>query len=492
MLFSVVADISKRGDGALLALPFWEKPKAAAPLGKKLEALVKLPIVAKDFLGKEEESVLLYSGEEKEGRVLLFGLGKEEKVSVEVLRKAFAQVAKQCQKRKIQKINVLLPSVAELRKMTLEESLRGACEGILSVNYAWDEKSIEGDKKTLLTSVSLIGVLPKTLPIIKCFEDVAEAVYFSRDLINGNADIVTPQYLVAAAKGLSLKFPTIETTIFDKKQLEKEKMGLLLAVGRGAIHDPAFIIASYKGHPRAKDHTVLIGKGITFDTGGLNLKPTGSMETMRADMSGAAAVLGAIAAVAALQLKVNVTAVVATAENAIDAQSIKPGDVYRSYSGKTVEIGNTDAEGRLILADAISYTVKNLSPSRMIDLATLTGAVSIALGDDVAGVLSNDDKLVDKLLSSGEKTAELLWRLPLHPAYKEQLKSDIADLKNIGAGRAGGTILGGLFLEEFVDKIPWAHLDIGGTAFASKEREYLPKRGIGFGVRLLVDFLSTP
>lgn len=488
MLFSVTSDIAKRDKADLLAIPFWEKPKSASRLDKKLEAAVKLPIAAKDFLGKEGEQVLLYGEEEK--RILLFGLGKEEKVTVEVLRKACAQVAKVSQKKKLKKINVVIPNVVELRGVDLEECLRGICEGILSVNYAWDEKKI-AEKPTLLSHVSLIGVIPKVLPLIKNFEDIAEGVYFARDLINGNADIVTPQYLAEATKKLSGKFPSITTTIFDKKRLEKEKMGLILAVGKGALHEPRLIIASYKGQPRSKDHTVLIGKGITFDTGGLNIKPTGSMETMKGDMSGAAAVLGTLTAVAALGLKVNVTAVVAAAENAVDAGSFKPGDVYPSYLGKTVEIGNTDAEGRLVLADALSYAVKNLSPTRMIDLATLTGAVSIALGDEFAGALSNSDDLMKALCESSKASGELLWRLPLHPSYKEQLKSDIADLKNIGSGRAGGTILGGLFLEEFVEDVPWVHLDIGGVAFASKERGYLPKYGVGFGIRLLVDFLSN-
>jgi leucyl aminopeptidase len=301
---------------------------------------------------------------------------------------------------------------------------------------------------------------------------------------------VTPAFLAQTAVVVSKKFPEIKTTIFDKKRIEKEKMGLLLAVARGSPNEPAFIIMSYMGDPRSKDHTVVIGKGVTFDTGGLNLKPTGSMETMRDDMSGAAATIGILASSASLKLKVNVTGVIAAAENAIDGLSYKPGDVYTSYAGKTVEIGNTDAEGRLTLADAISYSLKHLKPSRLIDFATLTGAMVVALGEGISGFFSNDDKLANQLTDAGLRTNELLWRLPLHAPYKDQLRSDIADLKNTG-GRAAGAVTAALFLEAFVEKMPWAHIDIAGTAFGSKEQNYLPKNGIGVGVRLIIDFLKN-
>ena len=236
-------------------------------------------------------------------------------------------------------------------------------------------------------------------------EQIAEGVYVARDLINGNADIVTPHYLAEAAKKIEQKFPLVKATIFDLKRIEKEKMGLLLAVARGAAVEPAFIILNYRGYAGSKDHTVLVGKGVTFDTGGLNLKPTGSMETMRCDMSGAAAVLATIAVAAALNLKLNVTAVVAATENAIDAKSYKPGDVYKGHSGKSVEIDNTDAEGRLTLADALAYSVAELKPSRMIDLATLTGSIVVALGEGLSGFFCNDDALANRLLDSSKRTA---------------------------------------------------------------------------------------
>lgn len=266
-------------------------------------------------------------------------------------------------------------------------------------------------------------------------------------------------------------------------------MGLLLAVNRGSDSDPAFIIIEYKGNPKSKEKTVLVGKGITYDTGGLNIKVS-NMETMKGDMGGAAAVMGTIVAAASLDLKVNVTAVIPTTENSISSRSYKPGDIYKSYSGKTVEIGNTDAEGRLILADALAYAVDHLKPTRLIDLATLTGAMIIALGTETIGLFSNNDALADGLIRSGSDTYERVWRLPLHEEYRDQLKSDFADIRNIG-GRAAGSITAAIFLQEFVGKTPWAHLDIAGTAYLEDgAKRYHPKYGTGSGVRLLIDFLE--
>jgi leucyl aminopeptidase len=264
-------------------------------------------------------------------------------------------------------------------------------------------------------------------------------------------------------------------------------MGLLLAVNRGSMRDPAFILVEYRGNPGSSDVTALVGKGITFDTGGLNLKPTGSMETMKDDMSGAAAVLGAIRAAAALKLKVNILGAIPTTENSIGSKAYKPGDVYRSYSGKTVEIANTDAEGRLVLADALAYVQKHYKPSRIVDFATLTGAVVIALGEEASALFCNDEGFAAKLMDAGSRSAERLWRMPLYPEYKELMKSTIADLKNSG-GRAGGLCTSAAFLSYFVKDVPWAHLDIAGTAFLSSPKHYHTTNATGVGVRMLVEF----
>jgi leucyl aminopeptidase len=492
MDFSTVANLEKRKPSELIVLPFWKGKKSAesaATLGK-LSSLVNAPLETGDFKGKEGEVLFLYGTEKSDKRIALVGLGESEKVTTEKLRRAYANITKECHKRKIQEISILVPSHSALSDDLV---MRGIVEGLLIPNYAFTKHkhdSIKEEQPVLLKHVTFIGVDPSKAEIARKGDTVLEGVYMARDLINTNADEVTPQHLAKVAQGLAKTLSNVKTTVLGRKQIEKEKMDLILAVSRGSAHDPAFIIVEYKGAPKSKDHTVIVGKGVTYDTGGLNLKPTGSMETMKCDMSGAAAALGTIYAVASLGLKVNVTAVIPSVENAISALSYKPGDVYSSYAGKTVEIGNTDAEGRLILADALAYTVQNLKPDRIIDFATLTGAIEIALGHEAAGLMSNNDALADSLIRAGSETHERVWRLPLYEEYREQLKSEIADIKNIG-GRPAGSITAAMFLQEFVGKTPWAHLDIASTAYAGEgPRRYNPRFGIGMGVRLMVEFLE--
>lgn len=498
MLFSCVDQLAKRKEADLILFPFWEKnkknkssPKPAALL-EGLEHILNPALETGDFRGNLGETLLVYGnkeGKNKEPRYLLLGLGKEEKLTVEGLRQAFSQAAKECQKKGLTRINLVVPTLSELRSIRAEECLKGITEGILLTNYRW-EKLVSGDEETiLLKQVCLVGVRPALLAHAKECEYISEGVYLARDLINGNADFITPHFLAETAHKIAQKFPAVKATVFDKKRIEKEGMGLFMAVAQGAQVEPAFIILSYKGFPDSKDHTVVVGKGVTFDTGGLNLKPTNSIETMRCDMSGAATALATIAVAASLNLKINVTAVVAAAENAISDRSYKPGDVYKGYAGITVEIGNTDAEGRLTLADALAYTVKELKPTRMIDFATLTGSIIIALGEELSGLFCNDELLATALLESSRQTSENLWRMPLYESYKEQIKSDIADLKNTG-GKPAGSVTAALFLQEFVNNVPWAHIDIAGTAFG-KEKGYWPKNGVGFGVRLMTDFLQN-
>ncbi len=420
---------------------------------------------------------------------MLLGLGVEEKLTVERLRNAYSVVAKACQKLGLVKITLVLPNIVELRHVSVDECLRGIAEGILLSNYTFEQLATSSDRTVLLKSVQLVGITSSKLDVVRLCEEIAEGVYFARDLVNKNADDITPTYLGKAASKLAKTLPNLKAEVFGRKWIQSEKLGLLEAVSRGAQEEPAFIILSYRGYARSKDHTVIVGKGVTYDTGGLNLKPTGSIETMRSDMAGAAAALATVTTAAALKMKVNVTAVIPSTENAIDSKSYKPGDVYAAYNKTTVEIGNTDAEGRLILADALAYTLQNLKPTRMIDVATLTGAVVVALGEDMAGLYCNDETLSKQLLDASQETGEKVWRLPLHEPYKELLKSDIADLRNIG-GRAGGSITAALFLEAFVGSCPWAHFDIAGPAFTSKEHGYQPKNGVGFGVRTLLNFLQ--
>lgn len=475
----------------LIVFPFWQNNKKTENASKVNEHkdLLKIPLEMGDFKGKEGEILFLYGPNKKsDKRIVLLGLGEKKEINVERLRRAYSILTKACHQRKLEEISLVIPLIESMKE---EEVVKGISEGLLLSNYLYNQlKSEKDDKSILLKKVGLLEVSKNSLDVTKQCKTIAEAVYFARDLVNGNADDVTPQKIAHSAKELAKEFPKLKATILNKKQIINEKMGLLLAVNRGSKHDPAVIILSYQGNPKSKEHTVLIGKGITYDTGGLNLKPMASMETMKSDMAGGAAVLGALYAAASLNLKVNVTAVVPATENSIDANSFKLGDVYKSCKGTTVEINNTDAEGRLILADAFTYVCKKLRPTRIIDIATLTGAIDIALGPEAGGLFSNNDALADSLLHAGANTFERLWRMPIFEEYRDSLKSHVADMRNAGT-RSGGATIAALFLKDFIEDIPWAHIDIASTGFLSDGRRYHPKGGTGFGVRLLVDYLQN-
>lgn len=480
-----IENLKKRGMGDILILPFWQGKEQAEASGdfEEFAAIFASPIEMKDFVGKEKEVLFLYDEKgKKEPRLLLLGLGEKKKSSDEGVRRAFSAVVKECARRKLKKVNVFVPSGVDEKAVA---------EGFLLSNYHYLRLKGHSEKENPyvpLEKVTLIGTKGTAL---KEVETIAHAVNFARDLVNGNADEIDPEALAQVAIDLAEKFSNVKLHLLRKKELTKEKVGLMLAVCRGALVDPALIILEYKGDPKSTHTTAIIGKGVTYDTGGLNLKPTGGIETMKCDMAGAGAVLGTIRAVAELGLKCNVLGVVAAVENAIGPGSYKPGDVYVSYAGKTVEISNTDAEGRLVLADAFSYIQKHYQPSRMVDLATLTGGVVVALGEEITGLFSNDEELAKQLTSAGEKTHERVWRLPLLPEYKDKLKSTIADIKNSG-GRAASAPTAAVFLEQFIENdVPWAHLDIAGTAFLSEPKHYHQTPATGVGVRLLIEWLKS-
>ncbi len=455
-----------------MIVPFWEGVKEASePTGFDLEGPLR------DFKGKNGETLFAYDQGE---RILLLGLGKQEKASVEALRRAYAAAVRAAATKKVKQAALLFPKCKQK-----EEFLRGIGEGLVLTNYSFTYKhdSLKDSPIVLIEKVTFVGVEKSS--VLERVLTVGEGVRFVRDLVNGNADDKVEK-LVASAQKLH---PKVKTTLFNKKRLEEEGMGLILAVNRSSVIDPYLIMSEYKGDPKSKAHIVLVGKGVTYDTGGLSLKPSDGMFTMKCDMAGAATVLGAVKTAAQLGLKVNVTALAPVTENCIGSKSFKLGDVYTSYSGKTVEINNTDAEGRLILADALSYAAKNLAPSCMIDLATLTGACVIALGEEIAGLFTKDDDLGEELLSSADRCDELLCRFPFYEDYKEVFKSEIADLVNSG-GREAGAIKAALFLQEFVGNVPWAHIDIAGPAYQAKPKHYNPMKGTGYALRLLIEFLE--
>ena len=493
MEFFHVAQLEKRKKADVLVIPFWKEKqgiRAAVSLEGEFPLLLAAILATEDFNGKEGEVHYLYVEGQPEKRIALLGLGSEEKASVESLRRSYGILAKSCLAKKLKSLNLMIPQQEKINEL---DFFKGIVEGLLLPNYVFNRlkhQDPEEAEEGLLQNITWIGPQRAILEIAENSSIICDGVYYARDLINGNADEITPEYLAQCARGLAKERHSIKTTVFDKKRIEKEKMGLLLAVNRGSALDPVFIMMEYRGNPQSSDHTVIVGKGVTYDTGGLNLKTSGGMEVMKCDMSGGAACFGIILAVAQLELNVNLTVVIPSTENGIDAKSFKPGDVYPSFLGKTVEMTNSDAEGRLILADALAYATKKLKPTRLIDLATLTGAIEIAIGSEASGLMSIDDNLAQKLIEAGEATQERLWRMPLYDEYKEKLRSDIADLKSWN-GRAASSCVAATFLRQFIDEtIPWAHLDIAGTAYLTDTKKYLPKYATGVGVRLLVQFLE--
>ncbi|MBS0655680.1 MAG: leucyl aminopeptidase, partial [Verrucomicrobia bacterium] len=443
------------------------------------------PVAAGDFDAKEGDVVCVWSSSPEEKRLLLLGLGEKEKVTAERLRRAWSELTKFCRKQKIKTLNVLLPEIESLPRPI---AARAIVEGLFLGNYVYDVHKLE--PASLVEQITLIASDVHAIEeIVDKVTKVMAAVWLARDLCNGNADDITPQYLSQIAQEIAKEHPRAEAACHGRSWIEEKGMGLLLAVSRASCREPTFICMHYNGNPSSPDRTCLVGKGITYDTGGLSLKPMASMETQRIDMSGAAIALAVFKAVSALNLHINLSIAIPSCENAIGSMAYKIGDVYKGYSGKTVEVTNTDAEGRLILADAIAYAVKELPISRIIDIATLTGAVDVALGGEAVGLFSNSDFLAEELIASGQRTFERAWRLPLYEEYKELLKSDTADIKN-ASGRSAGAILGAIFLQEFVEDTPWAHFDIAGCAYNKEAKRYLPKQATAVGVRLLVDYLE--
>jgi len=478
----------------VLLVPYYKEGESVVEAAdcKEWRDALTFPLSNKDFVGKEGESMVVYADGQ---RIIMLGLGHKDKISVDSLRRAYSAFVSVCKEKKWVTLNVLMPKKVAL---PAEQVMRGIAEGLLLGDYTFDKlkkAALKDHPPVFLKKVFVVGINDKLLAVAKKYATIfREGVNLVRDLVNDNADEITPEYLSALARRLARQYPAITTTVFDRKRIEKEKMGLLLAVSRASSghREPAFIIVRYRGAPRSKEHTVVVGKGITYDTGGLSLKHTGGihgMENMKTDMGGAATVLGVVSAAAALKMKVNITGVFAATENNVGALAYKPGDTYTSYLGKTVEIANTDAEGRLILADALAYATKKLKPTRMIDFATLTGSVEVALGTLVSGIFSNDDTLAEGLSEAGEASNERVWRLPLVEEYRKLLDSDVADIKNLG-NRQAGAIVAALFLKEFVGDVPWVHCDIAGTAYRTSKHHYYSKGATGVGVRLMIDFFE--
>jgi len=411
--------------------------------------------------------------------VVVVGLGEREEFDAEKLRVAAALAAKEAKRLEAGSLAWALPDGIDAAA-----AAEALVTGTILASYRFDRfKSGEGDESPRLESLTLLG--PTSLEeAVEPARVAAEAQNRARNLQLTPANVATPTFLAERAEEIAAGSEALSVEALGRPELERKGMGGLLAVSQGGPQDPKLIVLRYEGGG-AGPTIAFVGKGVTFDTGGISLKPGAGMQEMKMDMSGGAAVLEAVAAIAELGLPVDLIALVPSTENMPSGTAIKPGDIITQYNGKTVEVNNTDAEGRLILADALAYAVE-LGAEKIVDIATLTGAVEIALGSTYAGLVSNDDDLAAEVSRAGEATGELAWRLPLHPEYKELMKGTVADLSNLGKKRKAGTITAASFLEEFVGETPWAHLDIAGSAW-DIGREYVGNDANGFGVRLLVE-----
>ncbi len=445
---------------------------------------------ARDFTGRASETLLIYPEQARAQRIALVGMGPAAAVDAEALRRAMADGAALALARKARTVALLVPHTA----LDAEAASQAIVEGFVLATYRFTRYKTNGDDKPEVAERLVLHADRDDLVSRRGAERgriVAEAVNTARDLVNLSPDEKTPALLARAIEKSGKKYG-YQVEVWNKAAIEGEKMGGLLAVNRGSQEPPTFTILTHQPENAVNTRpVVLVGKGVVFDTGGLSLKPTkDSMDHMKADMAGAAAVVGAFEALVRLETPLYVMGFIPATDNRPGENAYVPGDVIRMHSGKTVEVLNTDAEGRLILADALSYAA-SFNPELALDLATLTGAAVVAFGSEVAPVMTNDledpRERLDALEAAGQRSGDFVHRMPMHAAYAKLLESSIADLKNIG-GRDAGAITAAKFLEHFVS-YPWVHVDIAGPAFLNAANGYRPVGGTGFGVRLLVDFL---
>ena len=422
-------------------------------------------------------------------RILLVGIGKKEQMTKDTIRLVSGKISQKARELKLKDFTILVPPSSFNDQ---SDSISQIVEGSKMSLYTFDKFKTKQSEKTP-DLILLANKSKKTVSAAKKSEIVADGVIYTKSIANLPPNNCTPTTLANFAKDIA-KNNKLKCKIVSKTELKNRGFGGITAVGQGSKNEPKLIILEHNNGPRNQKPIVLVGKAVTFDTGGISLKPGEKMDEMKFDKCGGCTVLGIMKALGELRLPINVIGIVPSVENMPGGEAYRPGDIIKLYSGKTAEILNTDAEGRLILADAISYGEKQYSPKAIIDFATLTGACIIALGTNVAGMVSDDKRLSDKIRESSARTTEELWELPLNQDYMDMIKSDVADMRNMGIGRAAGTITAAAFLKNAVEKTPWLHLDIAGVAWtqiATKEKSYNPKGATGFGVRLILDYLQN-
>ncbi|MBM3220001.1 MAG: leucyl aminopeptidase [Candidatus Rokubacteria bacterium] len=463
-------------------------PAGLAALDRQASGRIAAVLAAEKFQGKPGAVTHLHVADGfGASRIVVTGLGSRTEMAAEMVRRAAAAGVRRA--RDLGARTVALDVLGD--RLPARERAHAAVEGAVLGTYVFDRYKREKSEKAVETLRVVAPDRRQTREVTEGArrgEVFAEGTWLARDLINAPANDVHPTYVAEVARQIARE-GKLKIKVLERDECAKLGMGAFLGVAKGSEQPPKFIHLTYTPSGRATKRVAIVGKGITFDSGGLDLKSAEGMARMKNDMSGAAAVLGIMKALPKLGARVEVHGLIAATENMPSGSAIRPGDILRAMNGTTIEIGNTDAEGRLTLADALCYAAKFIEPQEMIDMATLTGACVVALGALCSGLFANDQRLADRLLASARAAGERAWQLPLIDEYKEQFKSDVADLNNTG-GRNGGAITAGLFIKEFAGTIPWAHLDIAGPAFIDKDSPLGPKGATGVGVRTLLTYLS--
>jgi len=464
---------------------------AAVDVDKKVNGLLGDVLKSGDFTGRPSEVFIVYArGAMNVNRIALVGLGKRKELNLEKIRCAFAGVMRHLRGLNIKEAATImdLRLLPDQKKQFIAAVAEGARLGLYQYTPYKTVGCDEIKEMSRLTIMTDPGEYSLLVEEIRKASIIIDAVCFARDLISAPSNEMTPAILAEHAAVIA-KRKNVKCLVLDKGKMKTLGMNALLGVAAGSHQPPKLIILEYNGGKKGEAPLALVGKGLTFDSGGISLKPAEKMDEMKTDMSGGATVLAVIRAAADLQLPVNLVGLVPATENMSGGGALKPGDILRSYSGRTIEVLNTDAEGRLILADALTYAAK-YKPAGIIDIATLTGACVVALGEDVIGMLGTDEKAKREIYQAAQTTGELVWELPLWDHYSELIKSDVADYKN-SAGRMAGAITAAAFLSKFVGDLPWVHLDIAGPSWTTKDKAYIPKGASGVTVRLLLEYLQN-
>jgi len=463
-----------------------------ASLDKTLDGAISQLLAQGEIKGKLNEITIVHSlGKLPSARVVVTGLGKKSELSQDRVRGAVAETCRLLKQKGVASIATIAHG-AGIAGISLEGVAQAVTEGALLGTYSFrrhiTKEAGYGEIKLLIIVEADKTRLSRLEQGVYKGRVLAEATNLARDMVNEPANYMTPSHMAETAARLAKDYG-LELTVLERERMQELGMGALLGVAQGSRQPPKFIVLHYRGTDSKETDVALVGKGITFDSGGISIKPSEKMEEMKDDMAGGAAAIAAISAIAQLKPKINVMAIIPATENLPGDSALKPGDILTAIDGKTIEIISTDAEGRLILADALGYA-KKLGAKLIIDVATLTGACRVALGTVYTGAFGNNQELVDKVIAAGAEAGELVWQMPMHEQYKEQNKSDIADIKNVG-GRYGGAITAAQFLAEFVGDTPWVHLDIAGTSLSEKEQGYLVKGATGVSVRTLINLVLS-